>query len=124
SRLPQGYAQNHAAASAYSVEIRYGKFATTRGAVLSNEDRLRAEIIECIMCSFRVDIDRLVAKHRLPPIFSREPARIDLLATQGLVRRLGRRIEVTERGRPFTRIVASLFDRYLEAGQPLHSNAV
>ncbi len=124
SRLPQGYAQNHPAAAAYSAEIRYGKLATIRGAVLSREDLLRAEIIERIMCSFRVDIDKLVLKHRLPTIFSRELAKVDLLATQGLVRRLGRRIEVTDRGRPFARIVASIFDRYLEERQTRHSHAV
>jgi oxygen-independent coproporphyrinogen-3 oxidase len=124
SRFPMGYAQNHAATAAYSAEVRYGKLATARGAALTAEDALRGEIIERLMCDFWVDIDRLVAKHRLPTIFSRELAKVDLLATQGFARRSGRRVEVTNTGRPFARIVASVFDRYLEQGETRHSAAV
>lgn len=124
SRFPSGYAQNHPATAAYSAEVRYGKLATVRGIALTAEDVLRAEIIERLMCDFWVDIDRLVAKHRLPTIFSRELAKVDLLAVQGLARRAGRRIEVTNTGKPFARIVASVFDRYLEQGQTRHSVAV
>lgn len=124
SRFPQGYAQNHTAAAAYAAEVRYGKLATARGISLSAEDQLRAEIIERLMCDFWVDIDAVVARHRLPTIFSRELARVDLLATQGLARRSGRRVEVTATGKPFARIVASIFDRYLEERETRHSMAV
>lgn len=124
SRFPSGYAQNHPATAAYAAEIRYGKLATVRGTAMSAEDLLRAEIIERLMCDFWVDIDELVSKHRLPTIFSRELARVDLLAAKGLARRSGRRVEVTVRGKPFARIVASVFDRYLEEKQTRHSMAV
>lgn len=124
SRFPGGYAQNHPAVAAYAAEVRYGKLATVRGVSLSAEDLLRAEIIERLMCDFWVDIDRLVAKHRLPTIFSGELAKIDLLQVKGLTRRSGRCIEVTERGKPFTRIVASVFDSYFAENRTRHSVAV
>lgn len=124
SRFPQGYAQNHPATAAYAAEVRYGRLATVRGISLSAEDQLRAEIIERLMCDFWVDIDALVEKHRLPTIFSRELARVDLLAAQGLARRSGRRIEVTTAGRPFARVIASIFDRYLEEKETRHSAAI
>ncbi|MBK8007884.1 MAG: oxygen-independent coproporphyrinogen III oxidase [Rhizobiales bacterium] len=124
SRFPQGYAQNHSATATYSAEVRYGKLATAKGAALTAEDSLRAEIIERLMCNFRVDIDRLVEKHRLPTIFSRELARIDLLAVQGLARRSGRRVEITNTGKPFARVVASVFDHYLEGSGTRHSMAI
>lgn len=124
SRFPNGYAQNHPATAAYSAEIRYGKLATVRGAALSAEDLLRGEIIERLMCDFWVDLDELARKHELPTIFSRELAQVDLLAVQGLARRSGRRVEVTDRGKPFARIVASVFDRYLADGRTRHSAAV
>ncbi|HRF07680.1 MAG TPA: oxygen-independent coproporphyrinogen III oxidase [Xanthobacteraceae bacterium] len=124
SRFPQGYAQNHPATAAYAAEVRYGRLATVRGISLSAEDQLRAEIIERLMCDFRVDIDVLVEKHALPTIFSRELARIDLLAIQGLVRRSGRRIEIAAAGKPFARLVASVFDSYLAEKQTRHSVAV
>ena len=56
SRFPQGYAQNAPATSAYVGAIRAGRFATTRGHVLTGEDRLRARIIEALMCDFRLDL--------------------------------------------------------------------
>lgn len=124
SRFPQGYAQNHPATAAYAAEVRYGRLATVRGISLSAEDQLRAEIIERLMCDFWVDLDALVEKHGLPTIFSRELARVDLLAVQGLARRSGRRIEVTATGKPFARIVASIFDRYLEEKETRHSMAI
>lgn len=124
SRFPQGYAQNQPATAAYSAEVRYGNLATARGAALTAEDVLRAEIIERLMCNFWVDIDKLVEKHELPTIFSRELARIDLLGIKGLTRRLGRRVEITNAGRPFARIVASVFDRYLKDEEMRHSMAI
>lgn len=124
SRFPSGYAQNHPAASGYAAQIRTGRLATVRGTPLTQDDILRAEIIERLMCDFWVDIDRLVLKHQTSAIFSRELARVDLLATQGFVRRSGRRIEVTHEGRPFARIIASVFDRYLQENQTRHSMAV
>lgn len=124
SRFPMGYAQNHPAVTAYADQVRTGKLATVRGAALSGDDQLRAEIIERLMCNFWVDIDDLVVKHRLPTIFSRELSRLDLLAVQGIVRRSGRTIEITQSGKPFARIVASVFDKYLEDGNARHSTAV
>jgi len=124
SRFPGGYTQNHPATAAYAAQVRAGKLATVRGISLTEDDLLRAELIERIMCDFRVDIDDLVSKHRLPTIFSRELARVDQLAAQGMVRRSGRRIEVTQKGQPFVRIVASVFDRYLEEKATRHSMAV
>lgn len=124
SKFPGGYSQNHPANSAYASQVRAGKFATIRGVALTNDDHMRAELIERLMCDFRVDIDDLVSKYRLPTIFSRELAKVDQLAAQGMVRRTGRRIEVTQKGQPFVRIVASVFDRYLEEKATRHSMAV
>ncbi len=124
SKFPGGYAQNHPATSAYAAQIHAGKLSTLRGVALTEDDVLRAELIERLMCDFRVDIDDLVSKYRLPTIFSRELAMVDQLAAQGMVRRTGRRIEVTQKGQPFVRIVASVFDRYLVEKATRHSMAV
>jgi oxygen-independent coproporphyrinogen-3 oxidase len=46
------------------------------------------------------------------------------MAEDGLVEVAGSRVTVTERGRPFVRTVAAVFDRYLETGRARHSRAV
>lgn len=124
SRFRNGYTQNHPATAAYKTAIDAENFATARGALLEPDDCLRAEIIERLMCDFCVDIDRIVQRRHTPAIFSAELAKIDQLSNRGLVRRHGRKISVTESGKPFVRIVASVFDKYLAAGVSRHSRAV
>jgi oxygen-independent coproporphyrinogen-3 oxidase len=55
--LPQGYVQNEVRTRAYSESIASGRLATVKGYGLTGDDRLRAEIIERIMCDFGVDLD-------------------------------------------------------------------
>jgi oxygen-independent coproporphyrinogen-3 oxidase len=124
SRFPGGFTQNHPATSAYKSALDSGTFATTRGVSLTADDILRAEIIERLMCDFSVDIDRLVRKRETSAIFSYELAKIDQLSAKGIVRRTGRKISVTNCGKPFVRIIASVFDCYLSRGATRHSQAV
>ena len=49
SRLPQGFAQNAPAVGNYSRAIAEGKLATAKGIALSDDDRLRGQIIERLM---------------------------------------------------------------------------
>jgi coproporphyrinogen III oxidase-like Fe-S oxidoreductase len=60
-----------------------------------------------------------------PPIdFADELPVLDKLTEIGIVQRDGRRICVTETGRPFVRLVAAAFDAYLPKDQSQHSVAV
>ena len=60
SRFPQGYAQMNAATSGWGKSVQAGAFATVRGHAFAGEDRLRARIIEALMCDFAVKTDELV----------------------------------------------------------------
>ena len=64
-RLPQGYVQNEVGTRAYEQAIAADRLATVKGYALSGDDRLRAEIIERIMCDFGVDLDPICARHGL-----------------------------------------------------------
>jgi oxygen-independent coproporphyrinogen-3 oxidase len=55
SKVADGYAQNGKALAAYAEAIGAGRFATCRGLLLSQEDRLRREVIQQIMCRIRVE---------------------------------------------------------------------
>ena len=72
SRLPQGFAQNSPAVGNYSRAIAEGKLATAKGIVLSDEDRLRGNIIERLMCDMAVDLDAVADKTGIAPDFSDE----------------------------------------------------
>ncbi|MBB5751392.1 oxygen-independent coproporphyrinogen III oxidase [Prosthecomicrobium pneumaticum] len=106
SHLPSGYAQNIADPSAYVRTVAEGALPSARGIALDDEDRRRAAIIETLMCDFRVDLGAAAAA------YAEEIASLAPLAADGLVTVENGRIELTEAGRPFVRLVAAAFDAY------------
>ncbi len=102
-----------------------GRLPVARGIELSAEDRFRAEIIERLMCELEVDLDEVAARHgRLACGIEEELFDLGRFERDRLVRRDGRRVQVTERGRPFVRSVCAVFDRYLDGGRARHAAAV
>lgn len=126
--LPQGYAQNAPTAAAYAREIGENRLATVRGIALSADDRLRRDVIERVMCELEVDIDAVAAERRADPAALKAEASGGMrkFEEDGLAVWDGRRIVVSERGRPFVRSIAALFDVYLaqQSDKPRHSRAV
>jgi oxygen-independent coproporphyrinogen III oxidase len=73
-------------------------------------------VIERLMCDFAVDVDAQAG--------AADVSALDALGAAGIVRRHGREIVVTEKGRPFVRLVAAVFDSYLPQNHKRHSVAV
>jgi len=119
-RLPQGFVQNAPDLAGYGRAIAAGRFPIVKGLKLSDEDRLRASIIERLMCDLEVDLDRFGGGAG----FTGELAALAPLAAQGLLQIDGNRVIVTPEGRPYVRIAAAAFDTYLAANQKRHSVAV
>jgi len=119
-RLPQGYVQNAPDIGSYLRAIDARQFAVKKGIAFSPEDRVRARIIERLMCDFTVDLDDCDATDD----FSVELSEVDQLRSAGIVVRDGRQIFVTREGRPLVRLVAAAFDSYLPKNQNRHSAAV
>jgi oxygen-independent coproporphyrinogen-3 oxidase len=123
-RLPQGYVQNLPDTGGYSRAIAAGRLATARGLVLSDDDRVRARVIERLMCDFDVDLDEVADRGETDGDFHSERAALMPLVREGLVKIAGSRISVTKRGRPFVRVAAAAFDAYLQKENARHSPAV
>ena len=119
-RLPQGYVQNAPDVGSYARAIEGGRFAVAKGLAFSPDDLQRADIIERLMCDFAVDLDA----HPGATDFSSELDAIDSLGAFGIVHRHDRQIVVTDKGRPFVRLVAAAFDAYLPRNHGRHSVAV
>ena len=125
--LPQGYAQNAPTAAAYAKLIESGGLATARGIAPHDEDRLRREVIERLMCELEVDLVEVAQAHGANPTGLLADARgLERFVADGLAAWDGRAIRVSERGRPFVRSVAALFDAHLrhDDEKPRHSRAV
>jgi oxygen-independent coproporphyrinogen-3 oxidase len=124
-RLPQGFVQNLPDVAGYSRMLDAGGFATAKGLALSPDDRMRAQIIERLMCDMSVDLGTVNEPHSTQAAdFSSEFDSLIPLAQDGIVRIEGCRVTMTELGRPFVRLVAAAFDAYLASSRARHSIAV
>lgn len=126
SKLPQGFAQNAADVGAYSEAISARRLATVKGIAFSSDDRLRARIIERLMCDFAVDVEAVASQMGQARIeeFDSDIESLTPLKTEGVLEIAGRRVAMTEKGRPFVRLAAAAFDAYFKRGQARHSAAV
>jgi oxygen-independent coproporphyrinogen-3 oxidase len=125
--LPRGYVQNATTAAAYGKAIESGGLATVRGIEGNRDDRLRRDVIERLMCDLEVDLIARAEAHDADPApLLDDAAGVERFAADGLARWDGRRLEVTEKGRPFLRSLAALFDAYLvrDEQKPRHSRAI
>jgi oxygen-independent coproporphyrinogen-3 oxidase len=123
--LPQGYVQNMLPLKDYRETVAAGRFATAKGLALSDEDRLRRDVIERLMCDLAVDLDAVCAQHGVATgHFVDDLSKLSPLAADGVVEMHGSRIVVTEAGRPLVRLAAAAFDAYLAPGEQRHSKAV
>lgn len=116
-RTPQGFVQNEIRIPEYERLIKECRLPIARGYRFVGEDRLRGAIIERLMCDHRADVGAIC--HRFAAD-SRgllgAAGGLDRLERQGIARRNGSVVEVTDAARPLVRVVAATFDQYLDAG--------
>jgi oxygen-independent coproporphyrinogen-3 oxidase len=110
-RLPQGFVQNATKIPDYERRIAEVRFATVRGCRVNEHDSRRAAIIEQLMCNYRARVGSVDAP-------------LGELEADGLIRRSGEWVVVTDEGRPLVRAVAAAFDSYLPSSAATHVAAV
>jgi oxygen-independent coproporphyrinogen-3 oxidase len=121
----QGFVQNAAAADAWREAVGRGELPLARQVALTPEDRLRATVIERLMCDLRVDVGAVCAAQGFAPdALDAELAAAAELADDGLCVVTGRRISVPEAARRLVRATAACFDQRLPAAPARHSRAV
>ena len=124
-QMPQGYIQNETALRPYAERIARGELACVKGYALTEDDRLRATLIERVMCDFSVDVGQACRAHaRGPNEFLRSLGRLRTLEADGLVRLEGEVLSIPDDARNFVRSVAATFDAYLGTSGRTHSQTV
>ncbi len=122
-RLEQGYVQNVVLISEYQKRVMAGQLPVFRGFAVSRDDKLRAAVIERLMCDHKVDLQKVCAQFGADPREFADLPGLAALAADGLIERHGSLIEVTREAHPLVRSVAAAFDSYLGRGQARHSRA-
>ena len=121
SSFPQGMTQNAVSAAAYArlMGETPDRLPVVRGVRRTDDDRVRAELIERLMCDMEIDLGAFIARHGLHSgYFSDDMRKLSGLETDGFVIISGQRLHVTEAGRAFLRHVAAAFDHHLEMDMP------
>jgi oxygen-independent coproporphyrinogen-3 oxidase len=124
-RLPQGYVQNEVVLGRYAERVRRGELPVARGYALTRDDRLRADLIERLMCDFRVDLGKVCEAHAVASdaVADALPA-LRALTRDGLIRFDGAVVEVNPEARSLVRSVAAAFDAHRAPPGRTHSPAV
>lgn len=123
SRFPQGYAQNAPSTSDYTRSVREGRFATRRGHVFAGDDRLRARLIEALMCDFRVSSAEISADFGISGAALRAMFEEVCRAFPDMLDLSADGIEIRPEGRALTRMIARHFDVY-DLSKAGHSSAI
>jgi oxygen-independent coproporphyrinogen-3 oxidase len=128
SHIGDSFSQNHRNLVDGEIAVDKGHFPLWRGIDLQEDDVIRADVIQQVMCRGEADCRRIEQRHDLvfDEYFADALDGLAALATDGLVVFEPGRIVATSRGRLLLRMIAMCFDRYLhtQAERPRHSRVV
>ncbi|MFT4247492.1 MAG: oxygen-independent coproporphyrinogen III oxidase [Pseudomonas sp.] len=119
SHVGDSYSQNPRELPQWEAAIDEGRLPTARGLALSQDDRLRADVIQRLMCLGEVDFAAIEAAHGIDfrDYFAAELEVLAPLQDDGLAVVEPGRVRATGQGRPLIRLIAMCFDRYLQSPQ-------
>jgi oxygen-independent coproporphyrinogen-3 oxidase len=115
SHIGNSFSQNPRDLPSWQVAIDSGRLPVARGMVLDEDDQLRADLIQQLMCQGEVPVAALERRYAIDfdTYFADALRDLEPLVADGLVRREPGRILATTRGRLLLRNIAMCFDRYL-----------
>lgn len=115
SMVGGSYSQNYKTLDQYYTSLEQDSLPVWRGIRLSDDDHIRRDLVQAIMCQNRVSFHEIADRHRIDfsAYFSREIRRLRELESEGLIALDPEGFQVTPVGRLFLRVVAMTFDAYL-----------
>lgn len=129
SHIGESFSQNPRTLPEWEIALDEGKLPVWRGLNMSDDDVLRGEVIQQLMCQGVIDKSRYERRFDIDfdEYFAEARKRLQPLVGEGLVTLHEDAIRVTSRGRYLLRIIAMCFDAYLStaaSAQPRYSKAI
>lgn len=122
SHIGASFSQNPRDLPTWQAAVDEGRMPVFRGMLLSDDDQLRADLIQRLMCQGEVPVSALERRYAIDfgEYFRDALVHLQPLIGDGLVRIEADRIVATSQGRMLLRNIAMCFDRYLDhpAGAP------
>ncbi|MBQ4161841.1 MAG: oxygen-independent coproporphyrinogen III oxidase [Parabacteroides sp.] len=118
SQLGTAYVQNTKDILAYIELVESGKLPVSKGYSLSKEEQITREVIEMLMCNYRIDWEELSLQLSMPieeikHATCYDENRLQDFANDGLITYNTNLIEMTAEGRLFVRNIAASLDRLM-----------
>ena len=115
SHIGNSFSQNPRDLAGWEEAIDRGHLPVWRGMRLDEDDRIRADVIQRLMCSGALDYHEISQRHVIDfeAYFADALQRLQPLAADGLIEFSANGFHATSRGRLLLRIIAMCFDRYL-----------
>ena len=121
----QGFSQSARDTLEWSERIDRNESPVTRGLATTAEDRMRAEVIERLMCDLSVDAAAIAERHGFASsIFDDVAEKLEPAIYAGISTITGTRISVAPKHRLFLRTVAAAFDTHFVSAPNRHAKAV
>lgn len=116
SCFPELIAQNEKNNGRYRMMASSGQLTSGTGISRTNQDQLRGQVIEGILCNSSAKLS--------PCLLNQIGPRLAPFVDNGLVRLDGTMLTIAPEGLPYSRVVASLFDQYRETSAIRFSSAI
>ncbi|HEY4560115.1 MAG TPA: oxygen-independent coproporphyrinogen III oxidase [Lysobacter sp.] len=129
SHIGETFSQNPRDLPSWEAAVDAGRLPVFRGLHLSEDDQLRADLIQALMCQGEIPVRALERRYGIDfaAYFHGALDRLRPLEADGLVRREDARIVATPEGRLLLRNIAMCFDAYLDRAvgeRPRFSRAI
>lgn len=131
SHIGDAFSQNPRDLAGWEVALDHGRLPVWRGRRLDEDDVLRADVIQQLMCQGRIDMGAIERRHGIDfhVYFADSLEQLRPLVDDGLATLDDRHIEATSGGRLLLRMIAMCFDRYLTepgaaAARPRYSRVI
>ena len=122
------FSQNVKDLGVYTAMLDRGQSPIERGYTMSDDDRLRAKVIQEVMCHGKLDFKAISDRFDIDfdAYFAAEIPRLQVLDKDGLIELESDKLRVTDRGRLLLRPIAMVFDYYLQHAkeQPRFSKVI
>ncbi len=121
------FSQNTKDLKTYYAAVSNNCLPIERGYLLNDDDRLRGDIIDSLMCRGKVIFRDIESTHAIDftDYFSQEMRSLQPLMEDGLITINREKISITLQGKPLVRYVCTKFDRYFKSSVPTsHSKII
>lgn len=119
SNVGNVFSQNAVTTMEYEALTENGQLPIRRGIAVDDDDLLRADVIQSLMCYDELSFAEFGKTHDIDfsKYFAAEIERLKPLADDGLIELNQSGVAITQKGRLLLRSIAMVFDRYIDHAQ-------